>query len=209
MPVSAPQAPTRPAASIFVSYRRNDAQRPAGRLYESLVREFSAASVFRDLDSTVPGADFAARIDECLQDCVALIAVIGPKWLSARRHRWFGPRRLHEPDDWVRREIATALERDIAVIPVLVDGARLPAADELPADLKALARHHAMALHDDGWSAGMDRLIGALPRLGTGAAARARRAGTGAAGDRERAFAPPFRDALTPLGRDRECQAER
>src|SRR3954467_11288103 len=104
---------------IFVSLPRTDASAHAGRLYDRLVDRFGAANVFKDLESTGPGADFADVIADAIARCDTLLAVIGRDWLGAR---------LEDPQDWVRVEIASALEREIRVVPVLVAGASLPAA---------------------------------------------------------------------------------
>ena len=111
--------------SIFVSYRRNDAPAHAGRLYDRLVDRFGQANVFKDLDSTEPGADFTEVIAEAIARCDALLAVIGRNWLRAERG---GRRQLDDPQDWVRIEIARALQRGVRVIPILVAGAKMPAA---------------------------------------------------------------------------------
>jgi hypothetical protein len=148
-------------SSIFVSYRRTDAPAHAGRIYDRLVDRFGKDNVYKDLDSTAPGADFVEVIDETIAGCDALVAVIGRDWVSAKR-RWRGGRRLDDPQDWVRREIAAALERDIRVVPVLVAGARMPSADALPDDLKRLARRHAVELSETAWSPQLTQLIESL-----------------------------------------------
>src|SRR3954454_3717472 len=109
-----------PMPLIFISYRRTDAAGHAGRLYDRLVDRFGQASVFKDLDSMEPGADFVEVIQETVARCDALIAVIGRDWTAAEQG---GSRRLDDPEDWVRLEIANALTRKIRVVPVLVAGA--------------------------------------------------------------------------------------
>jgi hypothetical protein len=146
--------------SIFVSYRRSDAPAHAGRLYDRLVDRFGAARVFKDLETLAPGADFAAVIERTLDRCDALVAVIGRGW---------APGRLADDEDWVRFEIARALARDIRVVPVLVADAALPAAADLPDDLRGLAARHAVSLTDAAWNAQVAELLEALaqPRQGT------------------------------------------
>ncbi len=148
--------------SIFLSYRRTDAPGHAGRLYDRLVDRFGEASVFKDLDSMEPGADFGEVIEDAVARCDALIAVIGRDWLSADAE---GLRRLDSPDDWVRLEIGNALKRKVRVIPVLVEGARMPSAADLPADLQALARRHAVELSESAWNPQVRQLIDALETL--------------------------------------------
>jgi hypothetical protein len=153
--------------SIFLSYRRTDAPGHAGRLYDRLVERFGAAGVFKDLDSLEPGADFGTVIEDAVARCDALIAVIGRDWLAPDAD---GRRRLDTPEDWVRLEIGHALKRGIRVIPVLVEGARMPSAAELPADLQALARRHAVELSESAWHPQVRQLIDALDALvGSGA----------------------------------------
>ena len=163
-------------AGVFVSYRRDDSSGYAGRLYERLVREFGRKRVFMDLDTLEPGVDFVERIDEAVASADVLLAVIGRTWLSAALGEG-GSRRLDDPNDFVRLEIATALRRGIRVIPLLVGGARMPPGRDLPLDLDALARRHAHELSDSRWSYDVERLVEAIRPLVSGeaepAAARA------------------------------------
>jgi hypothetical protein len=124
--------------------------------------------VFRDVDTIEPGQDFAETIRARLRDCRVLLAVIGLEWLDARDSH--GERRLDSPSDYVRLEIGAALARpDVLVIPVLVEGARMPLADQLPEALRPLAQRQAVALHDQDWDAGVDRLGAAIRDAGIGA----------------------------------------
>ena len=149
-------------SSIFVSYRRNDAPAHAGRIFDRLAERFGKDNVYMDLDSTVPGADFGDVIEQTIAQCDVLIAVIGRHWLSALRPSRRA-RRGDGSEDWVRREIAAALARNIRVIPVLVQGAKMPSSAELPDDIKGLARRHAIELSETAWSAQLGLLIDALP----------------------------------------------
>jgi len=141
--------------SVFVSYRRADAPAHAGRLYDALAARFGAEHVFKDLDSMEPGVDFVEAIEDAVGRCDVLIAVIGRDWLQGR---------LDDPHDWVRLEIARALERGIRVVPVRVQGASMPQPDELPGDLKALGRRHAVELSESTWTVQVNALIDALER---------------------------------------------
>jgi hypothetical protein len=147
--------------SIFVSYRRTDAPAHAGRIYDRLVERFGKENVYRDLDSTAPGADFAEVIDHTIAKCDALVAVIGRNSSLATRH-WSRRRQMDDSRDWVRREIAAALERNIRVIPILVEGAQMPSADELPRDIQMLTRRHAVELSETAWTAQINQLIDSL-----------------------------------------------
>jgi hypothetical protein len=130
---------------IFISYRRQDTAWPAGRLYDVLMEHFPAEQVFRDVDNIEPGADFVERITATVGSCDVLLALIGPQWLTISDEN--GQRRLDNPRDYVRLEIETALTRKIRVIPILVDEARMPNADELPAALAPLIRRSAVEIN--------------------------------------------------------------
>jgi len=144
------------AQRIFISYRRDDSIGYAGRLQGDLSRRYSDEHVFRDIEIP-PGADFGEYITSLVDKCNIVLAVIGPRWLDARDRE--GQRRLDDPQDWVRLEIERALARDgVEVIPVLVDGAKLPPRDELPASLLGLRRRNAFELSDRRWDYDLEEL---------------------------------------------------
>jgi hypothetical protein len=147
-------------SGIFISYRREDSSYIAGRLHDRLAAHFGAHRIFRDVDTMRPGVDFVQRIDEAVGSCDAFVAVIGDEWLSAVDAK--GRRRLSNPKDWVRLEIAAALARDILVVPVLVENAKMPSESELPPALRKLARHNAMDLSDQRWDYEVDQLVRVL-----------------------------------------------
>ena len=128
--------------TIFINYRREDSISTAGRLYDRLSQTFGRKNIFMDVDHIPAGVDFVAHLNSQVAACNIILVVIGPRWLEAKDEN--GGRRLDNPDDFVAIEIATALARNIRVIPVLVDGARMPKAGELPNSLKALARRQAV-----------------------------------------------------------------
>jgi TIR domain-containing protein len=107
-------------AGIFISYRREDSDVAAGRLADDLSEIFGPGAVFRDIDRLKPGEDYVKALKDVLASCVALVAVIGPRWLTITDDK--GNRRLADPNDWVRAEIRTALDRGIPVIPILLSG---------------------------------------------------------------------------------------
>ena len=146
-------------ASIFVSYRREDASSEAHQIYYGFVAELGRENVFIDRGSIGIGSDFAARIDEAVGKCDALIAVIGPQWLGIERD---GVRRLHLPDDFVRLEVANALKRDILVVPVLVRDATMPSKDDLPDDLKPLVNRQGQTLLQEHWTVLFDAMVASL-----------------------------------------------
>jgi hypothetical protein len=147
---------------IFISYRRADTRHVAGRLSDRLDERFPGAHVFMDVDTIEPGADFAASIQEAVARCDVLIAMIGPHWLTLEdRH---GLRRIDCPTDYVTLEIATALERGIPVIPLLVDEAAMPRSEELPDRLKSLSRRNAARLDHETFRTDIQRILPAVER---------------------------------------------
>lgn len=145
---------------IFINYRRDDAPGVAGRLYDYLAKKFSRRDLFMDVDAIKPGLDFVKQLDNQVSNCDVLLALIGPHWLNATDEK--GQRRLAADRDYVRIEIAAALKRDIPVIPVLVDGARMPSEDELPEDLANLSRRHALELRHTRFAADADAIVASL-----------------------------------------------
>jgi len=148
--------------AIFISYRRDDSEGQAGRLYDDLVQRFGNAAVFMDVVGIEPGRDFRKVIDKNVTSCGVLLAVLGPSWLDAKDET--GLRRLDNPMDFVRLETAAALKRDIPVIPVLVRGARMPKPEQLPDDLKELAYRNGLELTHARWDSDIEVLIKALQR---------------------------------------------
>jgi hypothetical protein len=146
--------------AIFISYRREDAEGQAGRLFDDLVMNFGDDSVFMDVAGLEPGRDFRRAIDEQVASCGVLLAVIGKGWLEAKDES--GRRRLDDPMDFVRLETASALKRDIPVIPVLVRGASMPRAEDLPEDLKELAFRNGVELTHPRWDSDVQVLVKAL-----------------------------------------------
>ena len=157
---------------IFLSYRREDAA-PYVRLLQFQLRErIPDARVFVDMDSIEPGLDFAEVIREAIDSSAVLVTLIGRQWATLADEE--GNRRLDSPDDYVRIEIQTALEHGVRVIPVLVDGARPLRQQQLPAELRKLARLNALELSYSRYEYDSDRLLDLLQRL-LAAAAPARR----------------------------------
>jgi hypothetical protein len=146
-------------AHIFISYRRDDTGGYAGRLFDRLSTHFGRGNIFMDVDTIEPGLDFVRAIERAVGSCDVLLALIGQQWSS---------RRLHNDQDFIRLEIATALKRDIRVIPLLIHGAPMPSVSDLPNDLRALTRRNALEISDVRFHSDVDRLIEVLDRvLGT------------------------------------------
>jgi ABC-type amino acid transport substrate-binding protein len=147
---------------IFISYRREEAAYPAGWLYDRLADHFGGSQVFKDVDSIDLGDDFVEVISRAVARCDVLLAVIGQEWLTTTDAH--GRRRLDSPDDFVRLEIEAALSRRVRVIPILVDGATMPRAEELPGSLAGLVRRQALELSPARFDTDTSRLLKVLDR---------------------------------------------
>jgi hypothetical protein len=148
------------AAKVFISYRRQDSAGHAGRVQDRLQREFGPNLVFMDVDAIPLGTNFSKVLHEEVAKCGVLLAVIGPNWPDSRDEH--GNRRLDDPNDFVRIEIAAALQRNIPVIPILLDGATIPKANQLPEDLKELASRNGLEIRHASFHDDMTRLIRGL-----------------------------------------------
>jgi formylglycine-generating enzyme required for sulfatase activity len=157
-------------SKIFINYRREDSSGHAGRLYDHLANRFGETNIFMDIDNMRVGLDFVEQIEQAVQACDVLIAVIGKSWLTMKDEE--GVRRLDNPHDFVRLEIQAALDRSIPVVPLLVGGAGTPKASELPDALAKLARRHAMKMSDERFRADATRLIDQIGEYVTGAATK-------------------------------------
>jgi hypothetical protein len=133
-------------AGIFICYRREDGAPYAGRLYDWIVARFGKERIFMDTDTIPLGVDFVDSIEQRVGSCDVLIAIIGRNWLTCIDEN--GSRRIDSPDDFVLLEIASALSRNIRVIPVLVEGARMPRPQDLPSPISKLARRQAPEVSD-------------------------------------------------------------
>lgn len=142
---------------IFISYRREDTRYIAKSIYNQLRTHFGKKSIFFDTDIPA-GTDFRKWLNEEVQQCQVLIAIIGPNWLGPRDNG--DSYRIHDPSDWVRFEIESALARDILVIPLLVEMATLPKKSELPESLQDLVfRNTATLRHGNDFDTDLERLI--------------------------------------------------
>jgi hypothetical protein len=149
---------------IFVSYRRDDSRHVSERIYDRLAVRFGNENVFKDVDSIPLGEDFRPILDKAVGQCAVLLAVVGPRWLAVTDAN--GRRRLDDLDDFVRLELERALARGIPVIPVLVDGATLPKAKDLPASLQSLFYRQATQVRPDpDFRHDVDRLIDACAKI--------------------------------------------
>ena len=145
---------------IFICYRREDSVGHTGRLFDRLVLHYGRERVFMDLDAIAPGEDFIHAIQRRIEGCEVELVVIGPDWTRATDAT--GRRRLDDPEDFVRLEVLTALGRDLRVIPVLVGGAVMPGAADVPDALRPFLRRQAFELSDRSFHDGVSRLIAVL-----------------------------------------------
>ena len=146
---------------IFISYRRRETAIPAGWLYDRL-SDLYAVQVFENVGSIELGDDFVDAIRGAVGSCDVLLALIGDRWVTIADED--GRRRLDDPDDHVRLEIEAALTRHVRVIPILVNGATMPRAEELPPSLARLVRNQALELSPDQFDFDLGRLLKVLDR---------------------------------------------
>ena len=127
---------------IFISYRRDDSAANALGIGQYLEHEFGSKNVFIDVDMRA-GTNFPSVLEQRLAECKVMLVLIGPNWLNAKDD--LGSRRLDDPYDWVRLEIATALKHQITVIPVRINGTDLPLKSALPEDIQGLLNYQAVS----------------------------------------------------------------
>jgi len=138
---------------VFISYRRDDTARQAAWLYDQLTEHFGVLQVFKDVEAIRPGDDFVQAINAELRSCAALLVLIGNNWLTHR---------IRDRHDFVRLEIEAAFGGNVRVIPVLVDGARMPTARDLPRSIARLERCQALELTDKSRWAQLSELLSVL-----------------------------------------------
>jgi tetratricopeptide (TPR) repeat protein len=158
------------AGRIFISYRREETAYAAGWLFDRLADRFGRGQIFKDVDSIQLGDDFVAVITTAVDSCDVLLALIGDQWLTISDEQ--GRPRLANPNDFVRLEIEAALTRNVRVIPILVEEARMPDADELPPSLAKLARRQALELSPARFEFDTSRLLNVLERALAGVRAQ-------------------------------------
>ena len=146
----------------FISYRRDDSLAEARAVYERMRAEFGTSAVFIDLDGIEYGADFHDSLESTLSGCRVMLLLIGRNWLGIDSHS--GSRRIDDKLDFIRVETAFGLAHEIRVIPILINGAQLPTADNLPQDLQALTRKQFLELDFRRFDSDVGRLIATLRR---------------------------------------------
>jgi hypothetical protein len=155
--------PSRSKGTIFINYRREDSNWNALALYNELQKYFSAEQIFKDFNAIRPGDDFVESITGALQRCDVLLVLIGPKWLDVQDAS--GKPRLADPDDFVSLEIARALSRNIKVVPVMLDGTKMPPAEQLPEPMRGLVRRQLIEIDPTRFEDDVRKLAGAIQRI--------------------------------------------
>jgi hypothetical protein len=149
---------------VFISYRRDDSQIASQSIYEALVHEIGKDQVFFDVDDIPYGVNFKSHLDRVVAECGIMLVMIGPEWLRLVDTQ--GRRRLDDPTDFVRVEVEAGLKRGITVIPVLLKGAEMPAANQLPTAIAELSFLNAAIVE---WGADLrahrERLFRVIHRL--------------------------------------------
>ncbi len=154
-------------SGLFISYRHKGTMGWAGRLCDDFRRRFDASQVFMDimgLDGGIrPGRNFEQELTNALSKCDVLVALIDPEWTSCKDPD--GCRRLDDPKDWVRNEIASAFQRKIFVVPVLLGKAKSPDEKELPEEIKLLCKQQSVELSDHRWNYDVEELVKCIRSL--------------------------------------------
>jgi hypothetical protein len=144
-------------STVFISYRRQTAPGEARAIFSSLAGRLGQSAVFMDVDSISLGRDFRNELQKTLAACDFMLVIIDKDWAGNKDEK--GRRRLENPHDYVRMEIETALKRDIVVTPVLVKGAQMPDAEELPAEIRDLVYRNAFELTYNRWESDVQEMI--------------------------------------------------
>lgn len=148
---------------IFISYRREDTSGHAGRLRAELARRYGRSRVFMDIDSIPSGTPFRERIRMALDSCDVALVLVGKRWEASQPGNADAPRRIEEEGDFVRLEVAAALKRkDVAVVPVMVEGAEIP---DLPEDLAELPELQDRKLRNTEWRADTARICDSIDEV--------------------------------------------
>jgi hypothetical protein len=144
-------------STVFISYRRQTAPGEARALFNDLAAKLGKSSVFMDVDSIALGRDFRRVLQQTLESIDVLLVIIDKEWLTVKDDK--GRIRLEQPGDYVRQEVEAALKRDIVVTPVLVEGAQMPAPEELPAEIRELVYRNAFELTYNRWDSDVHEMI--------------------------------------------------
>lgn len=144
-------------STVFISYRRKTAAGEARALFNDLVAKLGKSSVFMDVHSIALGRDFRSVLHNTLESCDLMLVVIDKNWVQDKDEQ--GRTRLNDPKDFVRMEVEAALKRDIVVTPVLVQGASMPTASELPPEIADLAYRSGFELSHTRWESDFEEMM--------------------------------------------------
>jgi hypothetical protein len=143
---------------VFISYRREDSEGITGRIYDRLVQQYGKEAIFKDVDSIPLGINFRQHLDSAVSECEIVLVIIGNAWLGATDES--GKHRIDSPRDFVRIEVESALRRNIPIIPLFVQNAKMPSEETLPDSLKELVFRNGMTIgYDPNFHSDIDRLI--------------------------------------------------
>ncbi len=145
---------------LFISYRRSDTGGDAGRLNDTLIQLLGPDATFFDLNSIVPGKDFEVELKQALSQTTVLLALIGPEWEAAPDP--LHQSRLHDVKDYVRMELLAALQRDVPIVPVLLNRSSVPSDAGLPEALRPITKKQAFEIRRDRWA---DDVLALLKKL--------------------------------------------
>jgi uncharacterized protein YecT (DUF1311 family) len=144
-------------STVFISYRRQTAAGEARALFNDLVARLGESAIFMDVDSISLGRDFRSELQKTLAACDLMLVIIDKDWAAVKDER--GRIRLEDAGDFVRMEIEAGLKRNIAVTPVLVKGAQMPAPEDLPPEIRDLAYRNGFELSHTRWESDVREMI--------------------------------------------------
>lgn len=149
--------------SVFISYRGEDSHSYGALLFSELSRRFGEKFVFLDCESIPAGVDFVEEILTRVRSAWALLVIIGPRWLITADSD--GRRRIDNPSDWIRRELAEAFAAGVRVIPILTEDVEIPTESALPADIAPLSRCQYRRLRHRDPTSDLARIVADLGAL--------------------------------------------
>src|SRR5687768_7290607 len=144
---------------IFISYRRDDSKEAVNWLFEKLKEKFGANVLFMDTGSIEAGDNWSEEIQQKLAEAEIVLVIIAKEWLTKGSDE-FGRRRIDNENDWVRKEIETAIQNNKTILPILLDDAKMPPSTALPDPIKKLESYQAYEIRvNSGANSGMEGLI--------------------------------------------------